>query len=148
MPYHDDRAEISAQAVYDHHQRVITQIEDLLEQREAMLCAVLTTLGTTGISTMLSMLDEKESGVTGREIVEWWLRHRHEDEVRRHRELEQRQERFERFEKKWSSFLSDLTEDGHKQRQEQLEKKWSSFRSNLTEEELAWHRDGHGLGQA
>lgn len=117
MPCYDDRAEISAQAVHDRHQRDINQIKDQLEQREAMLCAVLTTLGTTGISTMLSMLDEKESGVTGREIVDWWVQHRHA-RARRQRELKQRQERFE--------------------------KKWSSFRSNLTEEELAWLREEQG----
>jgi hypothetical protein len=96
------------------HQREINQIKDQLERRDAMLCAVLATLGTTGVSTMLSMLDERAAGITGREIVEWWMQHRHEDEIRHQRELKQRQERFE--------------------------KKLGSFRSALTEEEQSWFK--------
>jgi len=114
MPCYDPDSSPRANA--ERHQREIDRMKDQLEQRDAMLCAVLTTMRAAGVITVLSRLNEREAGITAREIAEWWMRRRHhEDEQRRQRELKQRHERFL--------------------------KKMDSFRAALTEEEIRWLND-------
>ena len=55
----------------------------ILEQRNAMLCAVFKVLEKTGeLQDVIENIDEKESGIFKEDLREWWLAHKLGDEVR------------------------------------------------------------------
>ena len=55
----------------------------VLEQRNAMLCAVFKVLEEVGdLEDVIENIDEKESGIFKEDLREWWLAHKLGDEVR------------------------------------------------------------------
>ena len=55
----------------------------ILEQRNAMLCAVFKVLEKTGeLQDVIENIDEKESGIFKEDLRQWWFDHKRRDEVR------------------------------------------------------------------
>lgn len=61
------------------------------EQRDAMLCAVLSALSPEALEAVLYTVDWKEAGVKKGQLLTWWEKHKVLDEERRVRERKARE---------------------------------------------------------
>lgn len=98
MPCYDERNS----AVYINNHEV-EPLRKKVKKLEAMLCAVLSVNIYTGDS-LISLINEKESGITRKELRQWWIHHKEEDRIRKQREKELK----ERHRKEQEGYLLDL----------------------------------------
>jgi len=72
---------------HDYHDKEMQKRERLIENLEASLCAILTVLERSNdLKLVVSQIDEKEAGVTIKQILSWWTSHKRKDKARRERE--------------------------------------------------------------
>jgi hypothetical protein len=82
-----ERAERARQDITGPLHEEIDCLKAELNEREAMLCAVLTCLETDGSGEdVLAHLNEKEAGVTLGQIEAWFIEHKEKDRHRREAE--------------------------------------------------------------
>lgn len=68
----------------------ISVLKAKLEEREAMLCAVMSSVERSMIAVeLIDNINEQEAGVTREEIRAWFAEHKSKDAARRARELEE-----------------------------------------------------------
>jgi len=80
-----------------------------LRERDAMLCAVMTVLTNAGQRHQINAIDEKEAGVSIKQINAWWTEHLRQDTIRK-RQAAQREEQ----QQKRANALKKLSSDERK----------------------------------
>jgi hypothetical protein len=67
-----------------------------LRVKKAMLCAILTVLDNHALLDSLYKIDEEESGVSTKQILTFWEKHKTEDKIRREREMKKLTDKIKR----------------------------------------------------